>query len=625
MASASPYWADAYRQKMDDAAGAIARIRPGQRVFIGSSCGEPQHLVQALSRKARGLADIEVVRLLSLEPTPLSRIADETGDRSLNIRSFYIGSGIPQHLAQAMRHITPLNLADIPRLFAAHRLQIQVALVQVSPPDDFGWMSLGVSVDITRAAALSAELVVAQVNGRMPRVLGNSFIHVNDVDVIVEHDEPLLAIAPPPVSPAARTIARHVARLVDDGATIQTGLGEIHQAVLEALAEKNDLGVHSQYLTDAVMHLVARGVITNRRKGLNDGKLVASSAIGSEIFYEFLDDNPAVEFHPSDYVNAQAVIAAHRRMVSLNVAMVMDLTGQVATDALAHSRYAGVNGMLDFVRGAAQAQGGKSILMITAASSDGTQSRIVPLLSDTVTVVPRTDVHYVVSQYGAVNLHGKSLQERAMAMISIAHPDFRGALFDAAKEKGFLGRERKLGESISGIYPLHLEEVLEFEGVQVVLRPAKPVDLRRIQEHYYALDNADIYARFMHARSHFSRDEIEDKARIDYVHNLTMLVVAGEFGFGQVVGLGEYLCGPGSNVAEIAFSVSRPWQGKGLGKRLLAKLAQAARENGIDGLTAYTMPENRRMIELFKNLPYKVQTRFEDGCVVLSCHFDTPA
>ena len=619
----SSYWADSYRQKLDDAAGAVARIRPGQRVFIGSSCGEPQHLVQALANKARGLSDIEVVRLLSLEPTPLSQIADETADRSLNIRSFYIGSGIPKNLAQTMRHITPLNLVDIPRLFSARKLQIQVALIQVCPPDDFGWMSLGVSVDITRAAALCADLVIAQVNARMPRVLGNSFIHVNDVHVFVEHDEPIVQVPDPPVSEAACTIARHVARLVDDGATIQTGLGEIHQAVLTALSEKNDLGVHSQYLTSAVMHLVSRGVITNRCKGLNDGKIVASTAIGSEIFYEFLDDNPAVEFHPSDYVNAQAVIAAHRRMVSMNVAMVMDLTGQVATDALAHSRYSGVNGMLDFVRGASQAPGGKSILMLTAASSDGSQSRIVPLLSDTVTVVPRTDVHYVISEYGAVNLHGKSLQERAMAMISIAHPDFREMLFNAAKERGLLGRERKLSESITGIYPLHLEETIDLEGVTVRLRPAKPVDLRRIQEHYYGLDNADVYARFMYARSRFSRDEIEDKAQIDYVHNLTMLVLVGEFGFGQVVGLGEYLCGPGSNIAEIAFSVSRSWQGKGLGKRLLAKLAQAARESGIDGLTAYTMPENRRMIELFKNLPYKVQTRFEDGCVVLTCNFDT--
>ena len=624
MKSDTSSWADAYRRKMDTATGAIARIRPGQRVFIGACCGEPQHLVQALCQKARGLSDIEVVRLLSLERTSLAQIADETDDRSLNIRSFYSGSAIPKRIAQAMRHITPLNLADIPRLFAAGRLPIQVALIQVGPPDDFGWMSLGVSVDITRAAALSAEMVICQVNARMPRVLGNSFIHVNDVNVIVEHDEPLMALAAPQISDAARTIARHVARLVDDGATIQTGPGEIHHAVLDALAEKNDLGVHSQYLTDAVMHLVSRGVVTNRCKGLNEGKLVASSAIGSETFYEFLDDNPAVEFHPSDYVNAQQVIAAHQRMVSMNVAMVMDLTGQVATDALIHSRYAGVNGMLDFVRGAAQARGGKSILMLTAASSDRSQSRIVPLLRDTVTVVPRTDVHYVVSEYGAVNLHGKSLQERAMAMISIAHPDFRETLFKAAKEKGFLGRERKLSESITGIYPLHLEESLEIEAVPVTLRPAKPVDLRRIQEHYYGLDNADIYSRFMHARSHFSREEIEGKAQIDYVHNLTMLVLVGEFGFGQVVGLGEYLCGPGSNIAEIAFSVSRPWQGKGLGKRMLAKLAQAARENGIDGMTAYTMPENRRMIELFKNLPYKIQTRFEDGEVVLSCRFDTP-
>ncbi len=618
-------WADGYRQKLRAPSEAIALIRPGQRVFIGSSCGEPQMLVQTLSQNARGLSDIEIVRLLSLGQTPLSRIADDTDDRIMNIRSFYIGSGIPTRLARTMRHITPLNLVDIPHLFASRKLQIQVALIQVSPPDDFGWVSLGVSVDITRAAALCADLVIAQVNPRMPRVLGNSFIHVDDLDVIVEHEEPLATVDNPLAGEAACTIARHVARLVDDGATIQTGLGEIHHAVLEALSEKNDLGVHSQYLTTGLMHLMSRGVITNRCKGLNDGKIVGSSAIGSEIFYEFLNDNPAVELHPSDYVNDQPVIAAHHRMVSMNVAMVMDLTGQVATDALAHSRYSGINGMLDFLRGASRAKGGKSIVMLTATSADGAQSHIVPLLNETAVVVPRTDVHYVVSEFGSVNLHGKSLQERAMAMISIAHPDFRESLFNVAKEKGLLGRERKLSESITGIYPLHLESTLSVDDVQITLRPAKPVDLRRIQEHYYSLDNTDVYSRFMYAKSRFSRDEIEDKAQIDYVHNLTVLALIGEFGFGEVIGLGEYLCGPGSNIAEIAFSVSRAWQGKGLGKQLLAKLAQAARENGIDGLTAYTMPANRRMIELFNNLPYKVQTSFEEGSVVLTCHFDTPA
>ena len=267
-------------------------IRPGQRVFIGSCCGEPQHLVRALSEEAERLVDIEIVRLLSLEKTPLTLIASKSVDQALNVRSFYAGSAKPGGLARNSRFITPLNLSAVPRLFKTRRMPVDVALIQVSPPDDFGWMSLGVSVDITLAAAQSADRVVAQVNTKMPRVLGRSFVHVDEVDAIVEQDEDLIAADPPVESESANMIARHVARLIDDGTTIQIGMGTTPQAVMLALSEKNDLGVHTQYLTDEIMHLVARGVITNRKKGFNEGKLVASTAIGSSGLYEFMDDNP---------------------------------------------------------------------------------------------------------------------------------------------------------------------------------------------------------------------------------------------------------------------------------------------------------------------------------------------
>jgi acyl-CoA hydrolase len=270
------YWADKYVENQRSAHVAMQLIKAGQRVFIGSSCGEPQYLVRALSEAAARLTDLEIVRLLALESTPLSLIASKTKDQALNIRSFYLGSAKPKSLARNIRFITPLNLSAIPKLFKSRRLPIHVALIQVSPPDDFGWLSLGVSVDITMAAALSADLVIAQVNSMMPRVLGRSFIHVNDVDVIVEHDEALLTIGQPPESKSTNIIAQHIARLVDDGSTIQIGLGTTPQAVLLALSDKKDLGIHTQYLTDDLMHLVAKGVITNRKKGFNEGKLVAS-------------------------------------------------------------------------------------------------------------------------------------------------------------------------------------------------------------------------------------------------------------------------------------------------------------------------------------------------------------
>jgi len=618
------YWPDDYVDKKRKGHEAVRMIRPGQRVFIGSSCGEPQHLVRELAEAADRYSDLEIVRLLALETTPLTLIANKTMDQTFNIRSFYLGSAKPKGIARNQRFITPMNLSAVPRLFRSRQLPIHVALIQVCPPDDFGWMSLGVSVDITLSAAMSADLVIAQVNPKMPRILGQSFIHVNDVDVIVEYEEDILTIEEPPEMEAANEIGRFIARLIEDGSTIHISPGATTQATLLALAGKKDLGIHTEYITDGIMKLVSRGVITNRKKGHKVGRMVASSAIGTQNLYEFLHDNPSVDFQPSDYVNDPGIIASHHKMVSMNVAMAMDLTGQVAADALAYNYFTGVTGILDFVRGANQSKGGISIMMMPSTFQKGQKSRIVPMLEDMAVVVPRGDAHYVVTEYGAVNLFGKSLQERAMAMISIAHPDFRDDLFNKARALGLLSTRRTLAESIHGVYPRKLEEVVEIDGKSVTIRPAKPVDARRIQEHFYNLDKDDVVSRFFHEKTRFLKDEIEVVSQVDYVKDLTIIALVGEFGFGKVVAVGEYLLESGRNVAEVAFSVSRKWQGKGLGRILLRKLAEAARENGISGLVAYTAPTNQGMIRLFSALPYRVRNILEADVLKLYCRFDEP-
>jgi acyl-CoA hydrolase/GNAT superfamily N-acetyltransferase len=622
----SLYWPDKYVENKRNVTDALKIIRPGKRVFIGSSCGEPQHLVRGLSELSNYFKDIEIIRLLTLETTPLTLIANKTHNQSINIRSFYLGSAKAKGIARNQRFITPINMSAIPRLFKSRLLPIHVALIQVSPPDDFGWMSLGVSVDITLAAAQSADVVIAQINANMPRVLGRSFIHVNDVDYFVEYDEPLLTIGENPEMAAANDIGRLIARrLIDDGSTIAIGLGTTSEAVMLALSEKNDLGIHTMYMTNEIMHLFSRGVITNRKKGFNDGKMVANSAIGSEDLYEFLNDNPAVEFHPSDYVCKPSIIAAHNKMVAMSVAMTIDLTGQVAADAMPQTHFSGITGISDFMRGAVQSPGGKSILMLPSTGMQGKKSRIVPMLDNTAVVATRGDVHLVVTEFGAVNLFGKSLQERAMAMVSIAHPEFRDELFFEAKKMGLLGTERTLSESIHGVYPIHLEETIDIEGEVVTVRPVKPVDARRIQEHFYNLDKNDVVARFFHEKTSFLEEEVEGVSQIDYVKDLTVVAVVGEFGFGRVVAIGEYLIDLATNVAEIAFSVSKDYQKKGMGKILLKKLAAAARENHISGLVAYTSPHNRGMIKLFNQLPYKVNTFFDEDMLTLRCMFDEPA
>lgn len=624
MTRRSRYWADAYVEKKLSAKDAIGRIRPGTRVFIGSSCGEPQHLVKALAEASNFFLDIEIVRLLTLETAPLSIIADHSSGRHINIRSFYLGSAAAASISENRRFITPLNLSAIPRLFKSRRLPIHTALIQVSPPDDFGWMSLGVAVDITLAAAQSADWVIAQVNPRMPRVLGQSFIHVNDVDVVVEHEEELLTIGELPELDTARQIGRLVASLIEDGSTIDICLGATPHATLMALSEKNDLGIHSQYVTDGMMTLVSQGVITNRYKGFNDGQTVASSAVGTTNFYEFLNDNPSINFYPSDYVNNPAIIARHNRMVSINMAMAMDLTGQVAADALPYNHFSGVTGMVDFMRGAVASKGGKSILILPSRHFSTHQSRIVPQLQELAVVMPRGDVHHVVTEYGAVNLFGKSLQERAMAMISIAHPDDRDALFREAQQQGLLGPERTLRETLQGIYPVQLEEKIEVGGEVVTIRAVKRVDERRLQEHFYNLGEEDIISRFFHLKKRFGLSEMERIFEIDYIKNLSIVALVGEFGFGRIVGVGEYLLDPSSNMTEVAFTVQRAYQGKGIGRLIIKKLAEAARENGISGFVAYTAPNNKKMINLFHSLPYTIKSTFEEGFLVLKSRFDSP-
>jgi GNAT superfamily N-acetyltransferase len=308
----------------------------------------------------------------------------------------------------------------------------------------------------------------------------------------------------------------------------------------------------------------------------------------------------------------------------MNTAMAIDLTGQVAADALPYNNFTGVNGMLDFIRGSAMSQGGKSILMMTSTSDHGRVSRIVPFLKDTAVVVPRGDVQYVVTEYGVLNLFGKSIQERAIGLISIAHPDFRDELFAQAKELDFIDIKRRFKESIRGVYPLKLEEVIRIKDVPITFRPSKPIDERRIQEHYYTMDRQDVISRFFHEKTSFVHDQIDSTFEIDYVNDLTMIAIVGEVGFGKVVGVGAYLRNPVMNMAEVAFSVSREWQGFGIANILQAKLAEAARTNGIKGLVAYTSPENKSMIRLFRKLPYKVRSEYEDDILILNCLFSEP-
>ncbi len=615
---------DKYRSKLKSPDEAIRAIRSGQRIFIGSSCGEPQHLVNTLLMNKENFYDLEILRLLSLEGSITSIYGDRSHGHTFTVRSIYDGAGSTSELTSDRRFFSPIAIDLIPFLFASGKLKIHVAIIQVSPPDEYGWMSLGISVDITKAAVSAADLVIAQVNPLMPRTMGQGFVHVSEINIIVEHEEELLTVFDLLDDDTCGSIATIIENLVEDGSTIQLGMGYGLAAVTSGLMRKKELGVHSQYLTDEIMALMQSGAVTNRYKTLNPGKTVASTGIGSSELYRFLHNNPAVELHPSNYVNNPSNIISQHQMTAINIATTIDLTGQVAIDALPQFHFSGVSGVTDFIRGAVHSEGGKSILVLCSTTPDKKTSRFVPELPGSSVVVPRTDVHHVVTEFGCVNLFGKSLQERAMALVSIAHPDFREGLLKSGKEMGLIGAGITVKESLQGTYPVHHSEVMTLHGERITFRPVKTMDGRRVQEHFYTMKYSDIVTRFFQQRKIFYSDQLGEMFEIDYKKHFTLIAVEGDDDFGKIIGIGEYITSSEKDLAEVAFSVSEKWQGKGIATIILNKIADAARENSIPGLEAFILSSNNSMIRLFNKLPYDVHTKFEEDMQVLTCRFDRP-
>lgn len=417
-------------------ADAIRLIPPRTSVLIGSGAAEPGRLVQGLVDHGEHLQGNEIVHLLTLGPAPYVQPGLESRFRHT---AFFIGPNVREAVQAGRADFMPVFLSELPTLIKRGRIPVDVALIQVSPPDAHGFVSLGVSVDIVRAAVDTAELVLAEVNPHMPRTLGDSFLHVSRIAALVEVDDPLPELLPCEPDAVAQAIAAHVADLVPDGATLQTGIGRIPTAVLGALTDKRDLGVHTEMFSDAVVDLVERGVITGRYKSLLPGKLVTSFVMGSRRLYDWVHDNPLVELRGSEFTNDPATIARNQRMVSINGALAVDLTGQVAADTLHGRFFSGIGGQVDFIRGAAASPGGKSIIALPATAKRGQASRIVPVFDEgTGVVTSRGDVRYVVTEYGVADLWGRSIRARAESLIAIAHPDFRDELRAAAVARRYL-------------------------------------------------------------------------------------------------------------------------------------------------------------------------------------------
>ncbi len=607
--SYDPAWKEKYAPQVLTAAEAVKKIRPGQRIFIGTGTGEPLQLVTALSKRAFELPDTEIVHLLTFGDAPY---AHRELAQYFRVNSFFIAENVRDIIQEGLGDYTPIHLSDIPRLFDSGQLPLDVALIQATPPDAEGMCSLGVSVDIVKSATANASLVIAQVNPRMPRTMGDSFIHAYEIDVLVPGEEALLEIKPPEATETTRQIAEHLSALIEDGATLEIGIGRIPQALVGYLKDKKDLGIHTEMISDDLIELIEAGVITGARKTVDRGKIVTSFCLGTQKLYDLIDNNPMFAFHPTEYVNSPFVINQQHKMVAINTALEVDLTGQVCADSLGEKFFSGVGGQVDFNRGAARAPGGKAIIALPSTAKGGTVSRIVTRLSPGAGVVTtRAGVHYVVTEYGVAYLHGKSVQERALALISIAHPQFRADLLREAIEAKYLSTAMadKEGKILVGPKELRTTYLLN-DGSLLNFRAIHPTDEPRMRDLFYKLSEATIYYRFMSHQKRVSRQQIQDFVYIDHRNDVTIVGTVLEAYGEDIIAVGSYYLDPKTNLAEVAFVVSDKWQNHGIGTFLLKHLMRIARRNGIRGFTAEVLTENKPMQAVINKSNCKIKSKF---------------
>ena len=614
-------WKKKYDDKVTNAALALRQITSGSHVFIGTGCAQPQHLVNAMVEYCKGVSDVHVLHLLTMGSAPY---IDERFRDRFKMNTFFIADNVRDTLGSGIGDYTPMFLSEIPHQFETGRIPVDVALITVSPPDAGGLCSLGVSVDIVKAATSNAKYVIAQVNVNMPRTFGDSFLHVNDIDALVPFDEPIIEVALPVATEELRKIGQNIARLVEDGSTIECGIGIIPQVMAEYLSGKKDLGIHTEMFGDWIIDLVEAGVVTGAKKTTNRGKVVASFCMGSKRLYDFIDNNAFFEFYPTEYVNDPFVISQHEKMVAINLGLEVDLTGQVCADSLGYQFYSGIGGQVDFVRGAARSRGGKPIIALPSTAKNEEISRIVPHLTEGAGVVTsRGDVHYVVTEYGVAYLHGKTIKQRVLAMIGIAHPKFRAELIQAAKANKYLDEDQIELNSEQVLYPEDLEayDTLN-DGTEIFFRPVKPADEQALSGMLYSLSPSSIRTRYMTSTMTFPHKDVQQLANVDYENNLAIVGTVPSVTGDEIVAIAQYFLDPKTRHAEVAFVVQDEWQKNGMGSLLLKYLTRIARQRDIKAFYAKVLPNNKTMLAVFYNSGFKVSTEFDGDVYSLKYDLD---
>ena len=609
-----------YPDKVTTAQAVAALVQPGQHVFIGTGCSTPRSLVAALEALKNPPPDVELVHFLTTNA--MAHDADGHAQTHYRHRSFFIGSDMRAASRQGLVEYVPIQISKVPGLISRGSIPIDVAMIQVSAPDAFGYVSLGVSVDIIPAAVAAAKLVIAEVNNAMPRTQGDTTIHIRDIHKLVPVHTPVQEyVHQSATEEVVQQIAKYIAGIIDDGSTLQIGLGRIPNEALRYLSDRKDLGLHSDVITDAILPLLEKGILNGRAKSQYKNKMVASFVLGSRELYDVIDGNPLFSLHPMEWVASQEVIAAQHKMVSISQAFSIDLTGQACSDQFEGELYGGLGAQVDFVRGAALSQGGKPVVCLTSTTEDGSTSRIKALLAPgEAATLARSDLHYVVTEYGIAYLHGKSIRERSLSLIAIAHPKFREELLARAKELGFLDA----GCTIESVFPYPVEEEMQAtlrNGKAIKIRPAIVSDARGIKSLFYGLPADDRYTRFFRQVRALSSHEVQKLCNLDYKLSVAFVAVKGERENETVIGHATYFVNPSTNLAETAFMVSNQWQGSGLGGVMQRRLMDHAKARGIRGFEAEILPENSKMIRLARSCCDNVTVQRDEDSVHITMHF----
>ena len=593
-------WQHLHASKVVDAQEAISKIMRGSRVFIGTGCGEPQHLISAMV-KDQNLQDIMVYQMLSFT---LSKFVDDPSFiRRFSLKLFFISRAMRKAAFEGKIDYIPEYLSQIPRLFSTQRIGLDAALVQVSPPDQFGYCSLGVSVDITRSAVEHAAVVIAQVNPKMPRTWGDSFVHVDEIDWLVPHEENLVEALPTVKdNEVARRIGLYVSQLVDDGATLQIGFGNLPYAILQYLDGKKDLGIHTQLITDGLLPLFEKNVITNKKKTLLPGRVVSSLCMGSEKIYRYVNNNPAFYFRSSEFVNDPTVIARNDNLISISSALEVDLTGQVCSDSMGYLFYSGIGDQVDFLRGSSMSNGGFSIIALPSTAQNGSISRIVPHLSEGAGVATtRGDVNFVITEYGIAELKGKGIYQRVMELAQIAHPKFREELIDVAKKRHYIFADQMPPSTQDLLFLEGYKSSLQLKNGKIAeFRPLLPSDEFAYRNFFYSLQEKTIYMRFFYKMRTFSHEVVQKQwSSVDYHKNMSIIGLVQRGGHQEIMAIGSY-AQENDTRAEVAFVVREDFQGMGIASYLLDVLVNIAKENHFKSFCATVLRENAAMIRVFK-------------------------